>query len=103
MHVIDYKIMMSNRDPVLASWLHEIEESGSDRSSLSSVRDDKSIFSSYSFLPSKQSHGDCFLSIYSQELKFRPAVRPDLRHPYLVDGLFICTYCYREDEPMKTT
>ena len=43
--------------------LHEMEESGSDRPRLASVRDDKLIYINYSFLPSKQSDGDCFLSI----------------------------------------
>ena len=96
-YIINFKIETS----VLAPLLREMKESGCDRSPLSSVSNNKLIYISYGLLPSKLSHGDYFLSKYPQELKCFPAIRPDFRHPYSVNGFFACKYHYREDEPMK--
>ena len=77
-----------------------MEESGSDGSLLSSVRDDESIYISYGFSPSKQSDSDSFLSI-CPETEVSPCRPAGLEAS--LDRLFACRYCYREDEAMKTT
>ena len=80
-----------------------MEESSSVRSSLLSLRDDKSIYVSYSFLPSKQSDSDCFLLSFlsiSPEAVVSACLLVGFETS--LNGLFTCRYRYREGKAMKT-
>ena len=76
-----------------------MEESGSN-SSLSSVRDEESIYINYGFSLSKQSDGDCFLSIFPG-VDVSPCRLAGFETS--LDRLFACRYHYREGKAMKTT
>ena len=76
-----------------------MEESGSVRTSISSVRDDKSIYTSYDFLPSKQSNNDFFLSISSEA---EVSARRLAGFEASLNRLFACRYHYRKGKAMKT-
>ena len=78
-----------------------MEESSSVHSLLASVRDDKSIYVRYSFLPSKQS--DCFpLGFLSISLEDEVSARLLAGFEASMKGLFTRKYRYREGKAMKT-
>jgi len=76
-----------------------MEESGSVRSSLASVRDNELIYISYSFLPSKQSDSDCFLST-SPEAEVSACCLAGFETS--LNGLFVYRNHYREGKAIKT-
>ena len=81
-----------------------MEESGRFRSSLASVRDDKSIYVCYSFLHSKQSDSDCFqFGFLSISPEAEVSARLPARFETSLNGLFTRRYRYREGKAIKTT
>ena len=74
-------------------------ESGSDRSSLSSVTDDESIYSGYDSLTSEESDTDCFLSL-SQATEVLPyQFEPEPSPEPTAGDLHTDTVTDTEDEP----